>query len=134
MDKNILITGGAQRIGKAIAIYFANKGWNIALHYNQSKKEASNLKKKIINLGVKCWIVQGDLSNEKKTKLVFKNTLKKAVKIDCLINSASIFEDDSIDNGLNIWVVADNLRKGAALNAVQIAELVTKQYSSFLNI
>ena len=45
-----------------------------------------------------------------------------------------IREDDSIDNGLNIWVVADNLRKGAALNAVQIAELVTKQYSNFLNI
>ena len=42
--------------------------------------------------------------------------------------------DDSVDNGLNIWVVADNLRKGAALNAVQIAELVTKQYSNFLNI
>ena len=33
-----------------------------------------------------------------------------------------IREDDSIHNGLNIWVVADNLRKGAALNAVQIAE------------
>ena len=31
-------------------------------------------------------------------------------------------EDDSIPNGLNLWVVADNLRKGAALNAVQIAE------------
>jgi aspartate-semialdehyde dehydrogenase len=45
-----------------------------------------------------------------------------------------IREDDSVDNGLNIWVVADNLRKGAALNAVQIAELVTKQYSNFLNI
>ena len=45
-----------------------------------------------------------------------------------------IREDDSVDNGLNIWVVADNLRKGAALNAVQIAELVIKQYSNFLNI
>ena len=33
-----------------------------------------------------------------------------------------IREDDSIPKGLNIWVVADNLRKGAALNAVQIAE------------
>ncbi|GAB7079148.1 aspartate-semialdehyde dehydrogenase [Megalodesulfovibrio paquesii] len=33
-----------------------------------------------------------------------------------------IREDDTIDNGLNLWVVADNLRKGAALNAVQIAE------------
>ncbi len=33
-------------------------------------------------------------------------------------------EDESIPNGLNLWVVADNLRKGAALNAVQIAELL----------
>jgi len=33
-----------------------------------------------------------------------------------------IREDATIDNGLNLWVVSDNLRKGAALNAVQIAE------------
>ncbi len=33
-------------------------------------------------------------------------------------------EDHSVDNGLNIWVVADNIRKGAASNAVQIAELL----------
>ena len=33
-----------------------------------------------------------------------------------------IREDDSIENGLNLWVVSDNLRKGAALNAIQIAE------------
>ena len=33
-----------------------------------------------------------------------------------------IREDDSIENGINMWIVADNLRKGAALNAVQIAE------------
>ena len=31
-------------------------------------------------------------------------------------------EDDTIDNGINLWIVSDNLRKGAALNAVQIAE------------
>lgn len=33
-----------------------------------------------------------------------------------------IREDESIENGLNMWIVADNIRKGAALNAVQIAE------------
>jgi aspartate-semialdehyde dehydrogenase len=33
-----------------------------------------------------------------------------------------IREDDSVENGLNMWVVSDNLLKGAALNAVQIAE------------
>jgi aspartate-semialdehyde dehydrogenase len=37
-----------------------------------------------------------------------------------------IREDESISNGLNLWVVADNLRKGAALNAVQIAELLIR--------
>ena len=37
-----------------------------------------------------------------------------------------IREDESITNGLNLWVVSDNLRKGAALNAVQIAECLVK--------
>jgi len=39
-----------------------------------------------------------------------------------------IREDFSIPNGINMWVVADNVRKGAALNAVQIAELLIKNY------
>ena len=39
-----------------------------------------------------------------------------------------IREDDSVPNGLNLWIVADNLRKGAALNAVQIAEILIRDY------
>ncbi|MFQ5916773.1 MAG: aspartate-semialdehyde dehydrogenase [Candidatus Binatia bacterium] len=39
-----------------------------------------------------------------------------------------IREDDSIPNGINLWIVADNLRKGAALNAVQIAEILIRDY------
>lgn len=38
-----------------------------------------------------------------------------------------IRRDESVDNGLNLWIVADNLRKGAATNAVQIAKLIEKQ-------
>lgn len=37
-------------------------------------------------------------------------------------------EDSTVDNGINFWCVADNLRKGAALNAVQIAEVLVKKY------
>ncbi len=43
-----------------------------------------------------------------------------------------IRQDHSIENGLNLWVVSDNLRKGAALNAVQIAEIVVKKYYKYL--
>lgn len=39
-----------------------------------------------------------------------------------------IRRDETVENGLNMWVVSDNLRKGAALNAVQIAELLIKEY------
>ncbi|MDL1974538.1 MAG: aspartate-semialdehyde dehydrogenase [Deltaproteobacteria bacterium] len=39
-----------------------------------------------------------------------------------------IREDESIENGINMWIAADNIRKGAATNAVQIAELLAKDY------
>ena len=41
-----------------------------------------------------------------------------------------IRKDETIENGLNLWIVSDNLRKGAALNAVQIAELIIKKHSN----
>ena len=51
-----------------------------------------------------------------------------ATPIDCAGEDATyisrIREDATVENGLNIWVVSDNLRKGAALNAIQIAELL----------
>jgi aspartate-semialdehyde dehydrogenase len=37
-------------------------------------------------------------------------------------------QDTSVEYGLDLWVVADNLRKGAALNAVQIAEILAAEY------
>jgi aspartate-semialdehyde dehydrogenase len=39
-----------------------------------------------------------------------------------------IREDDTIPNGINLWIVSDNIRKGAALNAIQIAEILIKNY------
>jgi len=45
-----------------------------------------------------------------------------------LIQVGRIRQDDSIENGLNLWVVADNIRKGAATNAVQIAEILIEKY------
>ena len=41
-----------------------------------------------------------------------------------------IRRDISMDNGLNLWIVADNVRKGAALNSIQIAEILISKYLS----
>ena len=52
--------------------------------------------------------------------------------IDCVGEYATyisrIRQDSTIDNGINLWCVSDNLRKGAALNAVQIAELLGSKH------
>ena len=52
--------------------------------------------------------------------------------IDCVGDYATyvsrVREDPTIENGLSLWVVSDNLRKGAALNAVQIAELLISRH------
>lgn len=54
-----------------------------------------------------------------------------ATPLDCVGDDATfvsrIRNDPTIENGLNLWCVSDNLRKGAALNAVQIAELLAKE-------
>ncbi|AGF79126.1 aspartate-semialdehyde dehydrogenase [Desulfocapsa sulfexigens DSM 10523] len=58
--------------------------------------------------------------------------LKYPMAIDCAGNFETLVgrirEDESIDNGINLWVVSDNILKGAALNAVQIAESFVAQY------
>ncbi len=45
-----------------------------------------------------------------------------------LIGISRVREDSTVDNGLSLWCVSDNLRKGAALNAVQIAELLGRRH------
>jgi aspartate-semialdehyde dehydrogenase len=51
-----------------------------------------------------------------------------AGKDDTLVGR--IRKDESVENGINLWIVADNIRKGAATNAVQIAEILGKDYLS----
>ncbi len=59
------------------------------------------------------------------SKGIYPLPIDAAGKDDTLVGR--IREDESIDNGINLWVVADNIRKGAALNAIQIAELLIEK-------
>jgi len=97
-NKNLLITGAATRVGKAIALHFAKKGWNIALHYFRSSSEAKKLKKIIEQNFVKVVLIKADLKNPKQTEKIIPLAKKKLGTIDCLINNAALFEKDDIAN------------------------------------
>lgn len=96
MAKTVLITGGAVRIGREIALHLAGRGWNVAIHYNHSKKPADELAAMIKKKKRKAYLVQGDLSYVADVADIIPGLTKKGVQIDCLINNASIFEKDSI--------------------------------------
>jgi len=97
-NKNLLITGGATRVGKAIALHFAERGWNIALHYFRSSSKAKKLKKIIEQNLVKVALIKADLKNIKQTEKIIPLARKKLGSIDCLINNAALFEKDDIAN------------------------------------
>ena len=97
-NKNLLITGAATRVGKAIALHFAEKGWNIALHYFRSSSKAKELKKIIEQNWVKVTLIKADLKNPKQVEKIVYLAKKKLGAIDCLINNAALFEKDDILN------------------------------------
>ena len=97
-NKNLLITGGATRVGRAIALHFSEKGWNIALHYFRSSSKAKELKKKIEQNFVKVVLIKADLKNPKQVEKIVSFARKKLGNIDCLINNAALFEKDDILN------------------------------------
>jgi len=97
-NKNLLVTGAATRVGKAIALHFAKKGWNIALHYFRSSSKAKELKKIIEQNWVKVVLIKADLKNAKQVEKIVPLAKKKLGAIDCLINNAALFEKDDISN------------------------------------
>jgi len=100
-NKNILITGAATRVGRAIAIHFAQKGWNIGLHYNKSSLKAKNLKKIIEKKNVKAVLIKADLKNTNEVEKIIPKVKKQLGTIDCLVNNAALFEKDDILNFTN---------------------------------
>ena len=96
--KKIFITGGATRIGAAIAKSLADYETIITIHYNRSKKNALKLKKELEDLGSEVYLLKADLNNHKQTHALLKLAYKKMKGLNCLINNASLFEDDSLYN------------------------------------
>ena len=69
MEANkIIITGGATRIGAAIAKRLSGRGVEIVIHFNKSKSNAEKLKKELSKKQTKVYLVKGDLSKETDVK------------------------------------------------------------------
>ena len=137
MEANkIIITGGATRIGAAIAEKLSGPRKEIIIHFNKSKLKAENLKKKLSKKGTKVYLIKGDLSVEKDVNKIVKFSKSKLKYFDCLINNASLFENDKIENFTSdSWGkhLRTNLRAPALLSK-EFAKNIRGKNNNIINI
>jgi NAD(P)-dependent dehydrogenase (short-subunit alcohol dehydrogenase family) len=94
--KAALITGSARRIGRAIAVYLAGEGWDIAAHYNTSREEALSLQAEVKATGVECRLYAADLSDPAAADRLAEECMRDFPHASLLVNSASIFKKDTV--------------------------------------
>lgn len=98
MQKTVLITGGARRIGATIATFLHEKGFRVIIHCNQSLDEALILKDKL-NFKRKnsAFIISMNLDAESSAKELITESLNLVDRIDVLVNNASVFSANDAD-------------------------------------
>jgi NAD(P)-dependent dehydrogenase (short-subunit alcohol dehydrogenase family) len=92
-----LVTGGGKRLGRAMALALGDAGYDVAVHFNSSEKEAQEVAGAIAVNGVTSAIIKADLSREAETARIVGEARQLLGPVTLLVNSASLFENDSIE-------------------------------------
>lgn len=93
-----LVTGAGKRLGRAMALYLAERGYDLAVHYAHSAEEAAEVVDTARTLGVKAEAFQADLLDEAQTDALVPTVCAAFDSpLTCLVNNASIFEYDRLD-------------------------------------
>ncbi len=98
LPKTVIVTGGGQRIGRAISLAMAKDGWQVAVHFNSSLVEANEVVDEITSSGNVALAVQADLANEVAVTSLIATISDKLTPVTAVINNASIFEEDTVEN------------------------------------
>lgn len=92
-----LVTGAGQRLGKAMALYLAQRGFAVGVHYASSEHDAEAVAAQIRSMGRTAVALPADLLDEAQTQALMSRAAERlGGPITCLINNASIFEYDSL--------------------------------------
>ena len=135
--KTVLVTGASRGIGKAIAVKFAKKGYNVAISCVHSKERLLQTQKEIQSYQVPCLAYMGDMGDMKCCEEWFEQVKKQFGGADILINNAGIawfgLLTDMTDND---WdkILATNLSSVFYCSRAAIPYMVSKKCGKILNI
>jgi pteridine reductase len=96
--KTALVTGAARRVGRTIALALARAGVRVVVHHRRSGGEAEALLGELRALGVDAWTIAADLSSPEEAEGLFDRVVEMAGPVDILVNNASIFPKDTVND------------------------------------
>jgi pteridine reductase len=137
ITRTVFITGGARRIGMAVAKYLHASGYNIIITYNKSRHEANTLSKTLNDIRQGSFAaINANFSSKKTCEAAYKKAIKVFGRIDVLINNASKFYPTKInDVNEKSWadIIDTNLKIPLLLSKEFYPEL-KKRKGSIINI
>ena len=133
-----LVTGSAQRIGRALAIALAEAGAQVVVHYRSSEEEARKTVATIGEAGGKACLVRGDLAHHEQTLHLLEDSAEAAGQpIDILVNNASVCEAlNLMTTSVEDWDrnLAVNLRAPALLARGMARQLPRQAIGDVINM
>jgi NAD(P)-dependent dehydrogenase (short-subunit alcohol dehydrogenase family) len=136
LDKTVLITGSAHRVGRLFALGCAQAGADIVIHHGHSSKEADRTQKEIETLGRRAWILQADF-NQPQEAVEIISRANAFSPLYGLVNSAAIFEPLTLeDTTLSDWErhIRINLTAPFLLSQAFAAQLESSAEGRIVNI
>jgi len=86
-----LVTGGARRIGQAIAVALARRRANVVISYRSSRREAAQTVEQLRRFGVRAEAIRADVSRPRDVRALFRHVARRFGRLDVLVNNASLF-------------------------------------------
>jgi len=121
-----LVTGAGKRLGRAMALYLAGRGFDVAVHYATSRAAAEETAANIEAQGQRASLLQTNLLDEAETQALLPRAAAALEgPITCLVNNASIFEADDVDTATaESWErhIGSNLRAPFVLTQAMAAQ------------
>ncbi len=92
-----LVTGAGRRLGRGMALYLAQRGYDVAVHYSSSADQAAEVVAQIVAMGRRAVALQADLLDEAQSEtLIARSVAGLGGALGVLVNNASIFEYDTL--------------------------------------
>ena len=98
VGKSALVTGGARRIGRGIALALAEAGADVAITFRTSQAEAVDTARKVESFGRRALAVECDVRSEVSVRAAVTDTMSRFGRLDLLVNNAAVFESAPLDS------------------------------------